>query len=283
MNYPNADDYVRAVQQPSYAFADEDLQQARFDVHPVLGVPMPASGSRAVVFKAQVSGKDQALRFFIREDASSRDRYTALGQHLQYAGLGQNVARATWVDEAIRIEGQWFPMIRMEWVDGRTLDRYADYLVQSGNLQSIGVLADAWRDLVRRMQDAWFAHGDIQHGNVLVDQRGALRLVDFDCAWIPSFEGKTPPAESGHRNYQRPGDQWGPWMDTFPGLVVYLSLLAMSRSSRPWELYDEDNLIFSGEDFKAPFETPVWKHLEALGDPQVDRIAGQLRACCDPG
>ncbi|WP_342028704.1 DUF6777 domain-containing protein, partial [Geodermatophilus africanus] len=139
-----------------------------------------------------------------------------------------------------------------------------------------------WRDLIGRMQTAWFAHGDLQHGNVLVDERGTLRLVDFDCAWIPSFEGKKPPQESGHRNYQRTRDQWGPWMDTFPALVIYLSLLALSRSPRPWELYNEDNLIFSREDFAAPFDTAAWRQLAALEDPEVDRVAERLRACCDP-
>ncbi|MGR7025653.1 DUF6777 domain-containing protein [Geodermatophilus sp. URMC 62] len=282
IDYPSADDYVRAVQHPDSSFADEDLQEARFAVHPLLGVPMPASGSTAVVFKAQVSGEDQALRFFIREDASSKGRYTALGRHLQDAGLGPDVATAQWVDRAIRIREQWYPMIRMQWVEGRTLDRYADHLVQTSNLSAIAALAALWRDLVGRMQTAWFAHGDLQHGNVLVDELGTLRLVDFDCAWIPSFEGKKPPQESGHRNYQRTRDQWGPWMDTFPALVIYLSLLALSRSPRPWELYNEDNLIFSREDFAAPFDTAAWRQLAALEDPEVDRVAERLRACCDP-
>ncbi|WP_138732173.1 DUF6777 domain-containing protein [Modestobacter excelsi] len=282
MEYPSADDYVRAVQHPADVFAEESLQQARFEVHPLLGIPMPASGSTAVVFKAYVAGEPQALRFFIREDVSSRERYTALGGHLRDSGLGPNVALAEWADNAIRIGERQFPMIRMQWVEGRTLDRYADHLVQQGDLQAIAALAGLWRDLIKRMQAAWFAHGDLQHGNVLVDEHGTLRLVDFDCAWIRSFEGKRPPIESGHRNYQRAGDRWGPWMDTFPALVIYLSLLALSRSARPWELYNEDNLIFSHRDFTAPFETPVWQQLAVLQDSDVDRVAGQLRACCDP-
>ena len=54
------------------------------------------------------------------------------------------------------------------------------------------------------MQRAEFAHGDLQHGNVLVDQEGQLRLVDFDSVWIPQLQGQPAPTESGHPNYQPP-------------------------------------------------------------------------------
>lgn len=281
MDYPGADDYVIAVQQPSRAFADPDLRQAEFQVHPLLGVPMPAAGSTAVVFKARVAGGDQALRFFLRDDASSRDRYVSLGRYLRDTGLVANAATAEWSDHGIRIGEQWYPMIRMQWVDGRTLDQYVDHLVQAHDVRSLGALAETWRALVGRMQGARFAHGDLQHGNVLIDDRGALRLVDFDCSWIEPFTGLAAPTETGHRNYQRPDNHWGPWMDTFPSLVIYLSLLALSRNTHPWAaLNNEDNLIFRREDFDPPFATPVWGHLAALKDPLVDRVAGRLRECC---
>ncbi|MDQ2706917.1 MAG: hypothetical protein M3Z25_04470 [Actinomycetota bacterium] len=71
-------------------------------------------------------------------------------------------------------------MVRMQWVEGRTLDEYVGHLVAAGDVPAIGALAGTWRDLVRRMQTARFAHGDLQHGNVLIDTRGTLRLVDLD-------------------------------------------------------------------------------------------------------
>src|SRR5262249_7670992 len=79
--YPNAEDYVRAVQHPDRVFAVPALRRVVFELHPLFGIPMPASGNAAVVFKAGLDGTDTALRFFIREDASSRERYAALGQH----------------------------------------------------------------------------------------------------------------------------------------------------------------------------------------------------------
>jgi cell division protein FtsI/penicillin-binding protein 2 len=61
----------------------------------------------------------------------------------------------------------------------------------------------------RRLQQADFAHGDLQHGNILVDTSSTLRLVDFDGSWISGFQGDPPPREPGHPNYQPAGRKWG--------------------------------------------------------------------------
>src|SRR5215470_2001290 len=283
MEFPNAEDYIRAVQHPALAFNRPELARARFELHPLLRIPMPSSGTTAVVFKATVGGVNQALRFFTREDASTRQRYTALNAYFAERGLCPHVATCQWVDDAITVNGRKWPMVQMEWVDGHTLDQHVEDLVAANDTAALRSLTVEWRELLRNMQAARFAHGDLQHGNVLVGHNGALRLVDFDGAWIEPFAGSKPPTESGHRNYQHPASTWGPWMDTFPGLVVYLSLLVLSRSPKQWNhLYNGENLLFSRPDFDPPHETAVWGQLARLGDPRVDLLAGQLKACCTP-
>jgi hypothetical protein len=282
--HPSADDYIQAVQRPDLAFGPPELTRARFDVHPLLGIPMPVSGTTAVVFKATVGGTAQALRFFTREDASTRQRYTALNTWFTERGLAGDVASCDWIDDAILVKGRRWPMVRMEWVEGRTLDRHVEDLVEDGDRASLEALASSWRDLVRRAQAARFAHGDLQHGNVLVDSAGHLRLVDFDSSWIAPFAGSAPPAEGGHRNYQPANRVWGPWMDTFPGLVIYLSLLALAREPGQWEqLNDGENLLFRNHDYAPPYQTQAWTWVARLHDPRVDQLAARLRACCAPG
>jgi len=287
MEYPTAEDYIKAVQHPAIVFKEPELRKASFEVHPLLGIPVPASGSSAVVFKAEVEGRSQALRFFTRDDAATRARYTALNTYFAEHGLVDHVAACRWIDDAIVVSGRAWPLVRMQWVDGHVLDRHVEDLVDRCDHIALGDLANDWRDLVRRMQASRFAHGDLQHGNVLIDRAGKLRLVDFDCSWISAFAGGAPPSETGHRNYQRPGSSWGPWMDTFPALVVYLSLLVLAKSvdpQRPWqELYNGDNLLFRQQDFAPAGQTPVWTHLAETGDPRIDQIAQRLKSCCTPG
>jgi eukaryotic-like serine/threonine-protein kinase len=283
MDMPTAEDYIRAVQNPQLAFRQPRLKQARFDVHPLLGIPMPASGTTAIVFKATVDGQSQALRFLTRPDAASQHRYTALNHYFTERDLTRDVATSQWIDDAITVNGRPWPMLQMQWVEGQTLNNYVEDLVEAEDTASILSLAAAWRELVRRIQAARFAHGDLQHGNVLVEGDGTLRLVDFDSAWIEPFAGAAPPPESGHRNYQRVDRPWGPWMDTFPGLVVYLSLLALGRSTKAWEhLHTGENLLFSGQDFSPPYQTQTWWQLTQLSDPQLAAMADRLKVCCAP-
>jgi hypothetical protein len=283
-SFPSAEDYILAVQQPERAFTRPDLARSSFAVHPLLQVPVPASGTTAVVFKATVEGRPQALRFFTREDASTRQRYTALNAWFAERGLRADVAGCTWIDDAILVDGRRWPMVQMEWVEGSPLDQHVADLVEADDRPALSTLAGRWRDLVRRAQSARFAHGDLQHGNVLVQGDGQLRLVDFDSSWIAPFAGAAPPSEVGHRNYQPANRVWGPWMDTFPGLVIYLSLLALARDPGQWSRFnDGENLLFRHEDYAPPYRTDAWSQVAQLHDPVVDRLAERLRACCTPG
>jgi eukaryotic-like serine/threonine-protein kinase len=283
MDMPTAEDYIRAVQNPQVSFHLPRLRQARFEAHPLLGIPMPASGTSAIVFKATVDGQSQALRFLTRPDAASQQRYTALNRYFTERDLIRDMATSQWVDDAITVNGKRWPMVQMQWVEGKTLNHYVEDLVEAEDTGSIKSLADAWRELLRRLQAARFAHGDLQHGNVMVEGDGTLRLVDFDSAWIEPFAGSSPPTESGHRNYQRPGRAWGPWMDTFPGLVIYLSLVALARSTKTWEqLHDGENLLLRSPDFTPPHQTQAWWEIAQLSDPGVAAMADRLKACCSP-
>ena len=280
--YPAAGDYYKAVQAPARVFTVPKLQAAEF-VWDSLG-PTLARGSSAVVFQASVEGQPQALRCYIRNDASSRDRYSALDAYLAANDLSPHVSGATWLDGAIQVNRATWPVLTMDWIDGRTLNEYVDFLVTSSNTAALTTLAAKWRALVALLQDSEFAHGDLQHGNVMVDQEGRLRLVDFDSVWIPPLAGQSPPTEFGHPNYQHPLQHvWDRWLDTFSALVIYLSLVALGKEPSLWlALYNSKNLLFAKGDFFPPFKTEAWKQLAAMRDPQVDELVRRLQECCDP-
>ena len=280
--FPAAGDYYKAVQAPARVFTVPKLQAAQF-VWDSLG-PTLARGSSAVVFQASVEGQPQALRCYIREDASSRDRYSALDAYLAAHDLGPYVSGATWLDAAIQVNRATWPVLTMDWIDGRTLNEYVDFLVSSSNAAALTTLAARWRSLVALLQNSEFTHGDLQHGNVMVDQEGRFRLVDFDGVWIPQLAGQSPPTEFGHPNYQHPVQHvWDRWLDTFSALVIYLSLIALGKDPGLWlALYNSKNLLFAKNDFFPPFKTEAWKQLAAMGDPQVDELVRRLQECCDP-
>ena len=135
----------------------------------------------------------------------------------------------TWLDGAITVNRLTWPVLTMDWIDGRTLNEYVDFLVTGFNAAALTTLARRGQ-LVALLQRSEFAHGDLQHGNVMVDQDGQLRLVDFDGVRIPQLAGQAPPTEFGHPNYQHPlRHVWDRWLDTFSALVIYTSLVALGR------------------------------------------------------
>ena len=153
-----------------------------------LGLPMLWSGNFADVFKIHcpATGNTWALKCFTREVAGQRDRYRRIAAHLEQAQLPFTVD-FQYLEQGIRIGGQWFPVLKMRWVEGLTLAEFVEeHLDRPGNLK---MLLDLWVKLATRLREAEVAHADLQHGNVLlVPMSGgsfALRLIDYDGMYVP--------------------------------------------------------------------------------------------------
>ena len=141
--------------------------------------------------------------------------------------------------------------------------------------------------LVRRLQDAGFAHGELSPDNVLVEPGGRLRLVDLDSAWIPQLDG-APPAPripAGAPSWGWHDRVWDRWTDTFPGLVTHTSLVVVARRPELWRRFGHreliGNLLFHRRDFGA-LRTRIWTALDATGDAVIARAAARLERCRVP-
>lgn len=283
--WPSATDYIDVVQHPALVFTHDQMKEARFDLD-MYGIPDGCTGSNAVVFRAMLGPKTAALRCFISQAGLSRDRYLALARHVGDEARGARwMVPATWWDEAVKVKGRHWPIVEMEWVDGRPLDIYVGSLCNT-QPTALHLLAARWREMLRDLASEEVAHGDLQHGNVLVDQTTvAMRLVDLDSAWVPGMSGLSPPAESGHQAFRHPNrpdsNQWGPYMDTFAGLVVLVSLLALAHRPELWSKYNNgDNLLFTADDFIAVDATPLWADLRTIDDLEFADLLLLLKECC---
>jgi hypothetical protein len=274
--YPTPSDYQDAVQVPEAAFADPDLQEATPRTN-VLGLPQPITGAFAAVFPMTTDAGDRvAAKCFLKDVPEQEARYEAVAQHLATVDLDALVD-FDYQPEGIRVGGTDYPLLKMEWVDGTVLNRFVE-----AHLDTPDVLADlatAWADLMAALDDEALAHGDLQHGNVLVQTTDAgvrLRLVDYDTMFVPALEGWRS-AEVGHRNYQHPDrtdSDFGPPLDRFPGLVVYTALRACAARPGLWDRYDTgENLLFRDADFYDPEQSALFDELET-----IDALAGLVEA-----
>jgi serine/threonine protein kinase len=175
-------------------------------------------------------------------------------------------------EEGINVNQRWYPLLQMEWVEGERLNEYVRrHLSEPDKLQRV---AQRVLQMVRDLQSAGIAHGDLQHGNILVCNED-LRLVDYDGLWLPSLAG-LPPSELGHPHYQHPDRLRGTAthfdgnLDNFSLWVIVLGLYALSVDPSLWEQtgWGDDWLLFRDEDFQ-PLGSPLVRRLEGHHDPNM--------------
>jgi hypothetical protein len=126
-------------------------------------------------------------------------------------------------------------------------------------------LADSWLKIISSLKTAGVAHGDLQHGNIIV-QNGDLRLVDLDGMFVPEIAGWQA-SENGHDHYQRPAraaQHFANTLDNFSALVIYISLLAIAEAPELWREFHDENLIFTKADFQQPSSSLLFAKLKKL-------------------
>jgi hypothetical protein len=274
--WPDLTEYHEALQHPQRSLGDPELQRAQIEKDR-FGMPKPATGGNAVVYKATEGQNVWAVRCFLRPISDHAERYAAISKH-----LGKNrSAHSTkffYLADGLRIKGGAFPIVKMAWIQGPNLDRHVESLLDQP--RELAALREKFRALVKDVEAAKFAHGDLQHGNILVSGKELL-LIDYDGMWVPALVGRQA-TEIGHRAYQHPKrsvSDYGPHLDRFSALVIYLSIRALEINRKLWDqYYTGDNLIFVREDFNEPGKSPVWGDLAALEDPEVSYLAGVLAA-----
>lgn len=280
-SYPTPSAYQEAVQFPETAFADADLRAATPATN-ALGLPQPVTGAFAVVFPMEGRTCTWAAKCFLTDAPDQQRRYRAVAAHLNGLDLPHTVG-FDYQERGVRVDGAWWPLCKMEWVPGVPLNRYVEAHLEAPEvLQALG---EAWGAMIADLEAAGVAHGDLQHGNVLVRETDAgppaLKLVDYDTAYVPALSRYASP-EAGHRNYQHPdraeGD-FGPHLDRFPALAVHVALRALALEPGLWRRYDTDeNVLFRAADFFDPEASPLFDELSGLG-----AIRGEvevLRAAC---
>lgn len=278
--WPSPQDYNEAIQNPRAVFDNALLQSGSAELN-ALGLPRAASGAFASVYKMNCAGREHAVKCFLTLVHDSKDRYemisrTVLGDDLEYT------VDFEFMPSQMLIRGQRYPILRMDWVTGEPLNSYVErHLHDPAALQS---LAEHFVTMMVSLRDTGIAHGDLQHGNILVTSQG-IRLVDYDGMFVPGMEGMVS-NELGHRNYQHPRrhpTHFGPWLDNFSALVIYISLRALAVNPELWDIggAGDESLVFRQNDFASPDNSPLFSALSSHSDEFVRSATEALLAALD--
>jgi hypothetical protein len=276
VGWPTPQDYNEAVQNPQYSFSDRELQGGSCEVT-ALGLPKPITGNFASVYRLRCNGRDWAVRCFWRELADMQQRYAAISAHLVAARLPYTVG-FEYQPQGIRVRGNWYPILKMEWVEGELLHDYlASHLHDSASLHA---LTERWLRLASDLEQAGCAHGDLQHGNVLV-VNGELKLVDYDGMFVPALVGMGS-HELGHQHYQHPGrgaSDFDSRLDRFSAWVIYVSISALQADPGLWAATQagDERLLLRRQDFENPGSSTSLSLLTSHSDSELQALAARFR------
>lgn len=253
MNYPLISEYIEAIK------AAEDNFDELSCLRPVLGddgLPVMTSGNFAVVFKMKDvrDGKFYAIKCFTKEQEGRSKAYRQISKELEdvsspFLTSVRYMENELYVDTDQTKEKE-FPVLLMDWVEGKTLDKYLRENL--GNNSTLKILAYRFLQFSQWLITQPFAHGDLKPDNILVRDDGSLVLVDYDGMYVPAMSGEMSRelGSTDFRNPHREVDEFDKNIDLFSLISIFISLSLIAYDSDTLAHFGSaDRLLFSSNDY----------------------------------
>jgi hypothetical protein len=242
------------------------------------GNPFVYVGGFNMVFQLTHKTKKWAFRVWHVPMGENEERYLKISKYLTSKKLPY-FAEFIYDEKGILINGELVDTIRMEWLDGLLFKDYIEKNLTNSIL--LVSLADNFLKMCQDLRDNQISHGDLQEGNILVTEKGDIKLVDYDSICIPEIEGQKE-LVTGLKGYQHPsrfkGGKATLKADYFSELIIYLSILAIAEKPELWDKYqvkDTQYLLFSENDFEVLENSAIYNDLVGLS-LKIDKLLAVL-------
>jgi len=276
MALPRGDEYNQAIQNPKICFTDSDLKSCQVEQNS-MGLPKPYSGGFTTTYQLYNSQNKFAVRCFTREIKDLGKRYQEISRFLKSNSCSYFVD-AQYLEQGIKVNGKFYPIIKMKWLEGEPLNLYLDKNIS--NTQIIRTLLNEFLKLIETLGNYRISHGDLQHGNIIVKDN-KLYLIDYDGIYFPSLKGLMS-NEIGHPNFQHPqrnAQHYSEKNDYFASIVIYTALKALSIKPELWHKYNNDeNLLFKNTDFVNPINSSIFQELSTIQG--LEKAVTGIRNAC---
>jgi serine/threonine protein kinase len=248
---------------------------------------MSFRGGFSVVYPIIVGKETVVLRGWISDPGQAAERYKITSKFLK-TKPSKYFVDFDYIHEGIICNGNPYPLICMEWIEGSPLSKFLD-----ANIKQQAIILEAAEKFLFMVSDLHklkISHGDLQDGNIMVCQTSnsiSLKLVDYDSLYVPTLQDNQLTQERlpGVEDYQHPNrlNQSNETTDYFSELVIYLSLCAYGEAPPLWQKGQDKRLLFKKKDFidfsTDPTISDVYKKIERLS-PKVRYLAKWLIEFC---
>ena len=271
-SWPSSSAYGIALQNPTANISEkyDFLRKSVFEKNPNVKYPtlIFGSGNFGSVFKVKTSDGYRALKCFTRGSADLELRYMGISESMKRVNL-PFFTEFRYLNDSVRVmsnKDTYFPTVMMAWVEGENLNSFISKNLK--NRELLEKTAENIVNAVKEMVKNGIAHGDLSGDNILVAGDGSVKIIDYDGMFVPEIS-ELGASESGHESFQHPKRTriFDQTLDYFSCLLIYVSLLAISRKPEIWEYNDDDGdkLIISADDLKNPQESKIFKEMGKLG------------------
>lgn len=274
VEWPTPQDYHEAIQNPFSCFVQQELKYGQPETD-ILGMPKVSSGAFASVYRICSKAGDRAVRCFLHPIKDQQFRYKVLASYVNPTQLPWTVG-FDYLSEGIKVGDKWYPILTMDWVEGTPLNIYVASLCAANDRDAIDKLRNRFARMCDGLRIASVAHGDLQHGNILI-RNGELMLVDYDGMYVPGLKEQIS-NELGHPNYQHPQrneKDFSELTDHFSTWVIDTALLCLKEDPTLWNLNfdDGESMLFHRQDFLYPDRSPLLAQLSKHTSSAIrDRI-----------
>ena len=278
MTYPLISEYVEAVRN-----AEDNFDKLR-NLRPVTdgnGNPVMTSGNFAVVFKMQDERNDKlyAVKCFLKDQPNRAENYRMIAEELDFVSSSfltkfQYLDNELFVDAA-NVDGEEFPVLLMDWVEGTNLDQYIRQHLH--DTYQLHLLAYQFSRLALWLMPQPFAHGDLKPDNIMVREDGTLVLIDYDGMFVPAMKGQKS-REMGSSDFRHPvrtEETFNEHIDDFSLASILLSLRVIAEEPALLEKYGAaDRLLFSEKDYRNIHDCQLLKDIFPSECQEVNTLVG---------
>jgi DNA-binding NarL/FixJ family response regulator len=205
------------------------------------------------------SSESFAFKVYLSNTPGLRERQERISAHLSTLESRSCFVDLEYLQNGIFVNERWYPAVIMKWSPGAQLDSYLRSSITEADAEQLII---GWIDTVAQLRKGQILHGDLQFGNILVEQPNRIRLVDYDGMLVPGIDGAAGELERGHEDFQHPARTTGksprltPALEDFSALVVLTNLLCLANGL--WQDFrTEEGLAIHGMDLLTPNDSSV--------------------------
>lgn len=239
------------------------------------GRPICFSGNYGAVFKFDCNSIPKAVRVWTKDLSLMPElpqRAEVLSSKIRQIQKDFFVD-FKYIEKGLLVSGQWTPIVVMDWCKGQNLKDFIQKNIR--NPEALETFAKNFLEMIRFFHENHISHGDLQHGNILVNEDCSIRLIDYDSLYIecPGFSGKIEEIK-GLPAYQHPNRMNNLYandkVDYFSELIIYLSIVALIEDPNIWtfdNIMNKDySLLFEQQDFVNFRDSKIYHKLSGLSN-----------------